>query len=128
MFGYHSSPDSSLLAVIRDPLKADYNGEWKIPPIFERIAYGIKNTGLSSGLNGAAAQKAGGEILRNDDEIKKLMFNTYNMGVSFVLAIAPEDSPKATALLEDMGFPAWEIGTVEKSPGSVSSAEAIRFV
>jgi phosphoribosylformylglycinamidine cyclo-ligase len=112
-------------AAIRDPLKAGYDGEWKIPPIFERIAYGIKNAALPSGLSGAAAQKAGAEILRSDDEIKKLMFNTYNMGVSFVLALAPENVQKAAALLEDMGFPAWEIGVVEKSP---NSAGEIRFV
>jgi phosphoribosylformylglycinamidine cyclo-ligase len=113
----------ALSAAIRDPLKAGYDGDWRIPPIFERIAYGIKNA--------AAAQIAGEEILRTDDEIKKLMFNTYNMGVSFVLALAPEDVQKAAALLEDMGFPAWEIGTVEKSAGSArfaSSVGAIRFV
>jgi phosphoribosylformylglycinamidine cyclo-ligase len=116
IFGCSVTPNSQLSAVIRDPLKAGYDGEWRIPPIFERIAYGIKN---------------GEEILRTDDEIKKLMFNTYNMGVSFVLAIAPEDVQKAAALLEDMGFPAWEIGAVEKSPGtarSAASAGAIRFV
>jgi phosphoribosylformylglycinamidine cyclo-ligase len=114
-----------LSVAIRDPLKAGYYGEWRIPPIFERIAYGIKNAALPSGLSGASAQKAGAEILRSDDKVKKLMFNTYNMGVSFVLAIAPEDVQKATALLEDMGFPAWEIGVVEKSPNSVGE---IRFV
>jgi len=114
-----------LSAVIRDPLKAGYDGEWKIPPIFERIAYGIKNAAISPSLSGAVAQKAGAEILRSDDEIKKLMFNTYNMGVSFVLALAPENVQKAAALLEDMGFPAWEIGVVEKSP---NSAGEIRFV
>jgi phosphoribosylformylglycinamidine cyclo-ligase len=120
MFGYPASPDGTLSAVIRDPLKAGYNGEWKIPPVFERIAYGLKN----------GAQKTGAEILRTDDEIKKLMFNTYNMGVSFVLALAPEDVQKAAALLEDMGFPAWEIGVVEKSSDSAGGniAEAIRFV
>jgi phosphoribosylformylglycinamidine cyclo-ligase len=143
MFCYPATPDSLGVlgiaqnstavcqkwnAVIRDPLKAGYGGEWRIPPIFERIAYGVKNGALPSGLNGAAAQKAGAEILRTDNEIKKLMFNTYNMGVSFVLALAPEDAPKAAAMLEDMGFPAWEIGTVEKSTGSAGSAEAVRFV
>jgi len=128
IFGYPTTSDSLhiwLSAAIRDPLKAGYNGEWRIPPVFERIAYGIKNAALSSGLSGAAAQKAGAEILRSDDEIKRLMFNTYNMGVSFVLALAPENVQKAAALLEDMGFPAWEIGVVEKSP---NSAGAIRFV
>jgi len=114
----------SWSAVIRDPLKAGYNGDWKIPPIFERIAYGVKNDTLPSGLSGATAQKEGAEILRADDEVKKLMFNTYNMGVSFVLALAPEDVQRAAALLEDMGFPAWEIGAVEKSQ---SNTGTIRF-
>jgi len=119
MFCYPATPDSTgcqnFSAVIRDPLKAGYNGEWRIPPIFERIAYGVKNDTLPSGFSGAAAQKAGADILRADDKVKKLMFNTFNMGVSFVLALAPEDVQKAAALLEDMGFPAWEIGAVEKS-------------
>jgi len=106
---------AALSASIRDPLKAVYNGEWRIPPIFERIAYGVKNDTLPSGLSGADAQKAGADILRADDKVKKLMFNTFNMGVSFVLALAPEDLQKAAALLEDMGFPAWEIGAVEKT-------------
>jgi phosphoribosylformylglycinamidine cyclo-ligase len=145
MFGYSATPNSSgvlgsaqnstqkvfLSAAIRDPLKAGYNGEWRIPPIFERIAYGIKNGAAALKAAQIAAQKTGEEILRTDDEIKKLMFNTYNMGVSFVLALAPEDVQKAAALLEDMGFPAWEIGTVEKSPGYASpaaSAGAISFV
>jgi phosphoribosylformylglycinamidine cyclo-ligase len=119
--------DVSLSAVIRDPLSTSYNGPWIIPPVFERIAYGVKNSEFPSGLSGAAAQKEGKEILFDSDdvEIKKLMFNTYNMGVSFVLAIAPVDVQKAAAFLEDSGFPAWEIGTVEKSQ---SSAGAIRFV
>jgi phosphoribosylformylglycinamidine cyclo-ligase len=110
-----------LSAVIRDPLKAGYKGEWRIPPIFERIAYGVKNGALASGLSGAAAQKAGADILRADDEVKKLMFNTYNMGVSFVLALAPEDVQRAAALLEDMGFPAWVIGVVEKSQSNIGT-------
>jgi phosphoribosylformylglycinamidine cyclo-ligase len=111
--------------VIRDPLKAGYNGEWMLSPIFARIAYGVKNAAVSSGLTGAAAQKAGEEVLRSDDEIKKLLFNTFNMGVSFVLALAPEDIQKAAALLEDMGYPAWEIGAVEKSK---NTSGAIQFV
>ena len=127
IFGYPTTSDSLhiwLSAAIRDPLKAGYNGEWRIPPIFERIAYSVKNDAIPSGLSGAAAQKAGADILRADDEVKKLMFNTYNMGVSFVLALAPEDVQKAAALLEDMGFPAWEIGVVEKSQNNTGT---IRF-
>ena len=131
MFSYQAAPDSSFSfysAVIRDPLKAGYNGGWKVPPIFERIVYGIKNYQDSSGnaLHDAAAQKAGEEILRSDPEIKKLMFNTYNMGIGFVLALAPSDVQEAAAFLEQKGFPAWEIGRVEKSPADAATSE-LRF-
>jgi phosphoribosylformylglycinamidine cyclo-ligase len=105
-----------LNMVISDPLSPAYSGRWKVPPIFARIAYGIKNA--EGGLTGAAAQKAGEEILRSDTDLKKLMFNTYNMGIGFVLAIAPEDVQKAAAFLEEKGFPAWEIGRVEKARGA----------
>jgi phosphoribosylformylglycinamidine cyclo-ligase len=112
IFGSASPDRLSLAAVIRDPLSPGYTGLWKVPPIFARIAYGIKH---AAALSGAAAQQAGEEILRSDPEIKKIMFNTYNMGIGFVLALAPEDVQKAAAFLEQKGFPAWEIGRVEKS-------------
>jgi len=102
-----------LNMVIRDPLSTGYSGAWKVPPIFARIAYGVKND--NGDLTGAAAQKAGEEILRSDADVKRLMFNTYNMGIGFVLALAPEDVTKAAAFLEGKGFPAWEIGRVEES-------------
>jgi phosphoribosylformylglycinamidine cyclo-ligase len=105
-------------------LKSGYDGCWKVPPIFHRIAYGIKNADAAA-LTGAAAQKAGEEILRTDAELKKLMFNTYNMGIGFVLALSPGDVQKAAAFLEGKGFPAWEIGRVEKAN---SSGEGLRFV
>ena len=85
-----------------------------------RIASGVKNAALT----GAAAQQAGEEILRSDPDTKKLMFNTYNMGVSFVLALAPADVQKAAAFLEQKGYPAWEIGRVEKTQ---SPAADLRF-
>jgi len=113
MFCPPTAPDNSFRAVIRDPLNPGYDGLWKIPPIFARIAYGAKYYGKSS--SEAAAQKEGEELLRSDQEIKKLMFNTYNMGIGFVLALAREDVQKAAALLSEKGFPAWEIGWVEKS-------------
>ena len=76
-----------------EPLRAViYENSWKVPPVFDRIASGIAN-----------------------NDIKKLMFNTFNMGIGFVLAIAPADVQKAKAFLEHKGFPAWEIGRVEKS-------------
>jgi phosphoribosylformylglycinamidine cyclo-ligase len=108
-------------AVIRDPLGPGYSGGWTIPPIFARLAAGA--AGRSE--TGAGAQRAGEEILRADPAVKKLLFNTYNMGIGFVLALAPEDSARAAAFLEERGFPAWEIGRVEKPQGP---AGKLRFV
>ena len=129
LFFPNAAPDSSFRAVIRDPLGPSYDGPWKIPPVFTRIAYGVKSFGAKDhALSGAAAQKAGEEILRSDAEIKKTMFNTYNMGVSFVLALAPGDVQKAAVFLEQKGFPAWEIGRVEKASGAAGPDGDLRFV
>ena len=101
-----SKDTRSLAAVIKDPLNPGYDGGWKVPPIFGRITQGI--------------EKAGGT-----PDIKKLMFNTFNMGVGFVLALVPEDVPGAKAFLKDKGFASWEIGRVEKSDGTNGE---LRFV
>jgi phosphoribosylformylglycinamidine cyclo-ligase len=110
-------------AVIRDPLGPAYSGGWVIPPIFARLAAGA--AGRSE--TGAEAQRIGEEILHTPSaqNIKQLLFNTYNMGIGFVLALAPEDSSRAAAFLEERGFPAWEIGRVEKPRGP---AGQLRFV
>jgi phosphoribosylformylglycinamidine cyclo-ligase len=116
-----------LNMVIRDPLNTGYSGAWKVPPIFARIAYGVKNTGTST-VEGAAAQKTGEEILRSDADVKRLMFNTYNMGIGFVLALAPEDVTRAAAFLEEKGFPVWEIGRVEKAREDEDLGGGLDFV
>jgi phosphoribosylformylglycinamidine cyclo-ligase len=82
---------------------------WTIPPIFSRIA---------AGITGAAA-KTGAELLAHDEELRKTMFNTYNMGIGFVIALDPKDSTKAIEYLDDKGFPAWEIGSVVNGGGEV---------
>ncbi|MDR1277271.1 MAG: phosphoribosylformylglycinamidine cyclo-ligase [Treponema sp.] len=87
---------------------------WTIPPIFERIASGITADGA-----GGAPSGGGAEPLKNDEALRKLMFNTFNMGIGLVLALAPEDSRKAVEYLDDRGFPAWEIGRVEAGTGEV---------
>jgi phosphoribosylformylglycinamidine cyclo-ligase len=97
-------------ALIRDPLET---GGWAIPPLFARIASGTAETGLS----GAEAQKKGAELLKTDKALRKLMFNTYNMGIGFVLALSPENSSRAIEFLDGKGFPAWEIGRVESRRG-----------
>jgi phosphoribosylformylglycinamidine cyclo-ligase len=109
---------SPLDAVIR-------RGSWTIPPLFARIAAGVAgsgsadgdsknggNGGSSGGLRGEAAQKAGAELLENDGDLRRLLFNTFNMGIGFVLALNPGDSCKAIEYLDNKGFPAWEIGRV----------------
>jgi phosphoribosylformylglycinamidine cyclo-ligase len=97
-------------AVIRDPLET---GSWAVPPIFARIASGI----AAPELKGAEAQEKGAEFLKTDKTLRKLMFNTYNMGIGFVLALSQEDSPRAIEFLDGKGFPAWEIGRVEMRRG-----------
>ena len=69
---------------------------WQSPPIFEHIAKALSS-----------------------EDTTKVMFNTFNMGIGFVFAIAPEEKRTALALLEDEGFPAWEIGKIEKGSGTV---------
>jgi phosphoribosylformylglycinamidine cyclo-ligase len=96
-------------------------GSWAIPPIFARIAAGLKDPG---GLKGAEAQRKGAELLGSDRAVRKMMFNTYNMGIGFVLALAPEDVGKAIEYLDGRGFPAWEIGRVAWAGAKTSG---IRF-
>jgi phosphoribosylformylglycinamidine cyclo-ligase len=74
------------------------SGSWQIPPIFTRIA---------------AATAADGSY----DE--KLMFNTFNMGIGFVLAVAPEDAKSSIEFLSEMNFPAYEIGKAAAGTGIV---------
>ncbi|MDR2924025.1 MAG: phosphoribosylformylglycinamidine cyclo-ligase [Treponema sp.] len=94
-------------AVIRE-------GSWDIPPIFARIAAGCYNAGNS----GAMAQKLGYELLKKDAALKKQMFNTFNMGIGFVLALSPSDVNAAKEHLDGCGFPSREIGYVEKAIGN----------
>ena len=127
---FSSNSRTPMTAVIRDPLNPGYDGQWKVPPIFSRIAYGIKSPESGDSLTGANAQKSGREILGSDGVIKKMMFNTFNMGVGMVLVLSKNDAHDAAAFLEQRGFPVWEIGRVEKSKSAASSEEnpgEIRF-
>ena len=101
-------------AVIRE-------GSWDIPPIFGRIAVGCINAGCS----GPLAQRQGLELLKVDAVLKKQMFNTFNMGIGFVLALSPADVRTAKEHLDDCGFPSWEIGSVEKADGK--NAQGLRI-
>lgn len=94
---------------------------WQIPPLFARIACGI----AGGSETGAAAQEAGMKLLKTDETLRRSMFNTFNMGIGFVLAVAAEDCHKTLAYLEDCGYPAWKIGQVEAAAGTTGG---IRFV
>ncbi|GHU59518.1 phosphoribosylformylglycinamidine cyclo-ligase [Spirochaetia bacterium] len=110
---FAKKPGAVFDAVIR-------NGSWAIPPLFARLAAGVSGSSLS----GAAAQAAGADLLNTDANVRKLLFNTYNMGIGFVLAVAPADSRRTIELLDSRGFPAWEIGRADAAKGDHSE---VRF-
>jgi phosphoribosylformylglycinamidine cyclo-ligase len=95
-------------------------GSWPIPPIFRRITAGVAGTTLS----GNAALVRGEEILNADKNIRKMMFNTYNMGIGFVLALAPADVKAAIMFLSSQGYPAWKIGRVEAGESRAGEGRA----
>lgn len=90
------------------------NGSWHIPPIFFRIASGI-----------AGNRAEGKALLETDAALNKLMFNTFNMGIGFVIAVDKTDADRAIAYIGRQGQPVWEIGRVEPAAGVSSS---VRFV
>jgi phosphoribosylformylglycinamidine cyclo-ligase len=92
------------------------NGGWTIPPIFNRIACGAAGV---TAKTGAAAEHAGAECLAADSALRRMMFNTFNMGIGFVIALDRADLPGAVELLDNRGFPAWEIGRVTAGSGEV---------
>ena len=110
------SGSEPLSAVVRE-------GSWAVPPIFARIAAGCYNAGSS----GPIAQKLGADLLKNDAAMRKQMFSVFNMGIGFVLALAPEDARAAAEHLDGMGFPAWEIGYIEKAAGASAENQGLRF-
>lgn len=72
-------------------------GSWDIPPIFSLL------------------QKTG-EISEHG------MFNTFNMGIGMLIAVAPEDADKAMEALQAAGQKAYVIGTVEASADEAPEA------
>jgi phosphoribosylformylglycinamidine cyclo-ligase len=127
-----------LDAVIDYPFGAgrENGNSWTIPPIFARIAAGaaapdglagVLGGGTEKGggaFAGAAAQELGAELLKTGGALRDLMFNTYNMGIGFVLVLAPEDGPNTVEFLSRRGYPAWEIGHVEAALGKTGK---VRF-
>jgi phosphoribosylformylglycinamidine cyclo-ligase len=94
-------------AVIQKPAYRRGEGAWTVPPVFARIAAGC--------AGGTGTEAAGIDALKNDPGLEKMMFNTYNMGIGFVIAVNPGDSSEAVEYLDGRGFPAWKIGRVEKA-------------
>jgi phosphoribosylformylglycinamidine cyclo-ligase len=106
-------------AVIRE-------GSWTVPPIFMRIAQGAANNGAAGAVRcGTAAEKSGAGLLKTSPALRKQMFNTFNMGIGFVLAVSPEDGPAAIDFLGAQGFPAWETGRIEAAHNKKGE---VRFV
>jgi phosphoribosylformylglycinamidine cyclo-ligase len=98
-------------------------GSWAIPPIFARIAAACHGADCS----GAEAQKLGGELIATNAVLKKQMFNTFNMGIGFVMALAPADVREAIIHLDSMGFPAYEIGYVAQTDDVNATEGKLRF-
>src|SRR5262249_17912001 len=65
---------------------------WPLPPIFRLI----------SDL---------GSVERTE------MYRTFNMGLGFVVVVAPHDVPTSLRLLREQSIPAWEVGRVEAGEG-----------
>ncbi|MCL1928248.1 MAG: phosphoribosylformylglycinamidine cyclo-ligase [Treponema sp.] len=89
------------------------NNSWTVPAIFNRIAAGVAELKES----GAEAEKAGKELLQTDKELRRMMFNTFNMGIGFVIAVDGGDVKQAQEYLDGKDYPAWEIGKVAAGSG-----------
>jgi phosphoribosylformylglycinamidine cyclo-ligase len=89
------------------------SNSWTIPAIFNRIAAGVAELKES----GAEAEKAGKELLYSDKALRKIMFNTFNMGIGFVIAVDGGDVKQALEYLDGKDYPSWEIGKVIQGSG-----------
>jgi phosphoribosylformylglycinamidine cyclo-ligase len=120
-------------AVISGPACGGGQGAWTVPPVFGRIACGVRRNGENPACQEAAeAQEAGLVLIKNDKALNKLMFNTFNMGIGFVLALDEAGAKPAIEILDSLGYPAWVIGRVGKSSGKADRGGAVsggvRFV
>lgn len=54
------------------------------------------------------------ELMRKEGNLEeKVMYNTYNMGLGMVLAVAPEDAQKAIEAIEAAGDKAYVVGKIQ---------------
>ncbi|MDR0601782.1 MAG: phosphoribosylformylglycinamidine cyclo-ligase [Treponema sp.] len=110
MFARAENGEPLFDVVIQKPAYGrEDGGAWTVPPVFARIAAGC------AGGGGAGSETAGIEALKNDPGLEKMMFNTYNMGMGFVIAVDPGDCRGAVEYLDGRGFPARKIGRIEKA-------------
>ena len=105
--GLSNAPESQVFHAL-------INGKsWVIPAIFNRIAAGAAELKVTS----AVAENAGREMIKADNVLRKMMFNTFNMGIGFVMAVKKGDAKQALEYLDNSGYPAWEIGSVVQGTG-----------
>ena len=101
---------------------------WTIPSVFNRIAAACAELDKT----GAEAEEAGEQLLKNDSSLRSQMFNTFNMGIGFVIALDKQYVKQAKDYLEKYRFSAWEIGTVAASASDCNAAGSdgplVRFV
>jgi phosphoribosylformylglycinamidine cyclo-ligase len=64
----------------------------------------------------------GAKILAEDTELRQKLFNTFNMGIGFVLAVDKLEVKTCIEFLGVQGFPSWEIGKVEEGKKEVRFA------
>ena len=58
-------------------------------------------------------------MAREGNVEEKMMYNTYNMGIGMVLAVAPEDAGRALEAIKEAGETAYIIGKVEEGEKGV---------
>ncbi len=63
------------------------------------------------------------DILAKEGNIEKhMMYNTYNMGIGMVIALAAEDAGKAVSVLDEAGYKSYIIGEITKGDKQVTFA------
>jgi phosphoribosylformylglycinamidine cyclo-ligase len=100
-------------------------GAWTIAPIFGRIAWGVHHNGRADGSVPKAASEEGLELIKTNQDLRRLMFNTFNMGIGLVLALSQSDALKAIEILDGLGYPAWIIGRTAKAARPAGTVEFI---
>ena len=59
-------------------------------------------------------------MAREGDVAEEMMYNTYNMGLGMVIAVAPEDKEKTVAAIEAAGEAAYVVGRIEEGEKGVT--------